>query len=80
MSAYGTPGETGVLVVAVPVGGSLDLAGLKKDDVILKFDGKPTILFTDLTRHSTGLTPGQEVEIRVLRSQKETTISLRIAP
>ncbi len=80
MSAYGTPGETGVLVVAVPVGGALDMAGLKKDDVILKFAGKPTILFTDLARHSTGLTPGQEVEIRVLRSQKEATISLRITP
>ena len=54
MSAFGTPGETGVLVVAVFVGGALDLAGLKKDDVILGFDGKPTIQLTDLMRHSTG--------------------------
>jgi len=80
MSAFGTPGESGVLVVAVPAGSPLAAAGLQKDDVILKLDGKPIVQFADLTRLSASLKPGQEIKLGILRSQKEVTIVLRITP
>jgi len=80
MSAFGTPGESGVLVVTVPAGSPLAAAGLQKDDVILKLDGKPIVQFADLTRMSASLKPGREIKLGILRSQKEVTIVLRITP
>ena len=40
MSAYGTPGETGVLILDIPASTELAIAGVQKDDVVLACDGK----------------------------------------
>lgn len=77
MSAYGTPGETGVLVLEVPAGGALAAAGLQKDDVILKVDGKVIDKCSDLLKKTAGVQPGQEIKIGIERLQKESTIPVR---
>lgn len=76
MSAYGTPGETGVLVLDVPPGSALDVAGLKKDDVILSLNGIKIDQYTDLVRLTAGIQPGQKIKIGVLGTQKERIIEL----
>jgi PDZ domain/Right handed beta helix region len=80
MSAYGTPGETGVLVLEVPAGGALEAAGLKMDDVILKLDGMAIDQCPDLLRRAPSLQPGKDIKIGIQRLQKEITIPLHGMP
>jgi hypothetical protein len=76
MSAYGTPGETGVLVLDVPAGSALDQAGLRKDDVIVSCDGKTIDAVNDLLRFAPK--PGQNLKLNVLRNQKTRAIALQV--
>ena len=80
MSAYGTAGENGVLVLEVPAGTPLAAAGLRKDDVICQLDGKPAGKFSDLMLQAKALPPGHEVGIGILRLQKPLTLPARLAP
>jgi membrane-associated protease RseP (regulator of RpoE activity) len=48
-SAYGLPGETGVLLLSVPPDSLAAKAGLQKDDVILACNGKPVKTIGDLS-------------------------------
>ncbi|MCE9547479.1 MAG: PDZ domain-containing protein [Planctomycetia bacterium] len=50
ISAYGTAGERGVLVVAIGDENPLAKAGLQKEDVILQVDGKATDSVQELLR------------------------------
>ena len=50
VSAYGLPGEVGVLLVQVPAGSAADKAGLKEGDVILKCQGREISSMDDLFR------------------------------
>jgi len=47
-SAYGLPGEYGVLLLSVPAESFAAKAGLQKDDVVLACNGKPTRTVSDL--------------------------------
>ena len=76
MSAYGTPGETGVLVLSVPLYSALAKAGLQKDDVILTLDGRSVPGVDDLVRLTSGLKSGQIGTLGVLRLQKLLQIPL----
>lgn len=78
MSAYGTAGETGVLVLVLPATSALARAGLQKDDVILSFDGHPIAQFSDLLRFSKGVKVEQKVTIGVLRTQQQISITLPV--
>ena len=71
MSAYGTPGETGVLVLELSAGGVLEAAGLKKDDVILKLDGMTIDQCSDLLQRAKGLAPGTAVTLGIQRTQTD---------
>ena len=71
MSAYGTPGETGVLVLELPAGGVLEAAGLKKNDVILKLDGMTIDQCSDLLQRAKGLAPGTAVKLGIQRTQTD---------
>jgi hypothetical protein len=75
MSAYGTPGETGVLVLDVPAGGALEQAGLRKDDVITACDGKKIDTVNDLPQFIAGAQHG--LELSVLRDQKNAVRQLK---
>jgi len=78
MSAYGTPGETGVLVLDAPAHTTLARSGLKTDDVILTLNGKPTAQVSDLQLLTGSLQVGQEAKIGILRSQKSHIILLKV--
>ena len=77
MSAYGTPGETGVLVLEVPAGGALDAAGLKKDDVILKLDDWVVDQCSDLLRRAASQQPGREIKIGIQRTQTPRMLTVK---
>ena len=75
MSAFGLPGMTGVLVLAVPVESALAKAGLRKNDVILSVNGKKTADTAALLRQVPGL-PVSPLKIGASRDQKEIVIQL----
>jgi hypothetical protein len=76
MSAYGTPGETGVLIVEL--GDALVGSGLRKDDVILSWNDQKIDTTTDLLRPTANLKAGQATKIGIARTQQRSTVSLRI--
>ncbi len=78
MSAYGTPGETGIIVLGSRASNPLSKAGLRKDDVILSLNGQSTPDLATLIRVTAGLKPGQSLEIGCLRSQQVTTLTLTL--
>jgi S1-C subfamily serine protease len=67
MSAYGTPGVTGVLVVTAPPNAH---SPLRAGDVIVSVDGKATDAVTDLPAAA-----GRRV--RVLRQQREVDLPVQ---
>ena len=76
MSAFGTPGETGVLILDPGV--SLTAAGLSKDDVILAVNGHRIDTVADLM--SAGWKTGQEIALQILRAQKQRPLTLHLRP
>lgn len=76
--AFGLEENKGVLITKVLEDSPADNAGLKKDDVILKLDGKDAGDWQSF-RSSIGiLPPGTEVELVVFREGKEKTIKVTI--
>ncbi len=73
MSAYGTPGETGVLVIDP---GSESTPGLAKGDVILVLNGHKIATVDDLKRYTEESETLSELAILVLRQQREIVLKL----
>ncbi len=78
MSAYGIPGETGVLILDLPASSPLVAFALKRDDVILAIDRKSIDTVEILTRLTASLKPGQTIALDIVRSQKHLALSLPI--
>ena len=76
MSAYGTAGENGILVLEVPSNSPLTEAGLKKDDVICRINDKPVNKFNQLLHQTLSLPTGQTLQVGIIRQQKEISISV----
>ena len=76
MSAYGTAGENGILVLELPPNSPLAESGLKKDDVICRANDKPINKFNELLQQTQSLPPGHPLQIGILRQQKEMTLSV----
>jgi len=74
-SAYGLPGEYGVLLLDVPDGSLAAKAGLVKDDVILAANGKPARTLADLQAIQTEAA-GKALPLEVRR--KQATLSLSV--
>ena len=68
-SAYGLPGEFGVLLEKVPGGSPAAKAGLAKDDVIAACNGKPVRTWEDL-REIEDQAAGKALTISVVRKQQ----------
>lgn len=62
---------SGIYVASVVEGGAADQAGIKKDDVIISFDGKVLNTFQDLTDALNACEIGQEVTLEIIRGYAE---------
>ncbi len=74
-SAYGLPGEYGVLLLNVPVGSPAARAGLQKDDVILACDGKETKSVKDI-QQMLDSAAGKKVTLSISRKQGPLNIEV----
>ncbi len=68
----------GVVVRQVQVDSPADKADIKSNDIILKIDGQPIETTKQLMQIVAGLVPGTEVEITVLRGNKEISQKVKI--
>jgi len=75
-SAYGLPGESGVLLLSVPPDSLAAKVGLRKDDVVLACNGQPVRTVRDLLTIQDGAAGGKlTVEI----SRKQGPVSIEVA-
>ncbi len=74
--------RAGVLVNKVVRGGPADKAGLRKEDVIVRFDGKRIRNTDQLTRAVRRRSPGDEISARVVRNGnlKELAFTVGVTP
>ena len=76
--SIGLKQATGALVADVTKGGPADRAGIKTGDVIVEFDRKEIRDSADLPLQVARTTPGKAVPVKILRSNKEMTLSLAV--
>jgi membrane-associated protease RseP (regulator of RpoE activity) len=58
--------------------GPADLAGLKKGDIVITFDGQPIRTAGDLRYRAGAATPGSVVDVVVVRGGQQTTIPVKM--
>jgi len=80
VSAKGTPGETGVILVEVPDGSDAEKAGLFEGDVMLAVDGKRIEELHDLLKWTRKAGLRKPLSISVLRYGQESTVEIKLAP
>ncbi len=68
----------GALVAATVPDSPADKAGLKAEDVILKFDGKDIKTYSDLTWYASTAGVGTKVKLEVWRDKKTISLSLTL--
>ncbi len=66
-AALGYPSEGGGLIVGVENGSPAEKAGLKRKDIIVKFNGKPLINFMTFRRKLLGFVPGHVIYLTIFR-------------
>jgi serine protease Do len=75
---YGVKG--GALVESLmPPDGPAAKAGMKPEDVIIRFDNKPINSFDDLESAVGSTPPGKTVPVTVVRSKREVTLNVTLA-
>jgi serine protease Do len=77
--AIGLDGAKGAMVSNVESGAPADEAGTENGDVILKFDGKDIVHWTDLPRIVGVTKPGARVPMEVWRKGKLVTLNVKVA-
>jgi C-terminal processing protease CtpA/Prc len=70
---------TGLLVADVLAGGPAAKGGLKKNDILVKIDGRPVKGEESLIQFIQSAKIGQEVTLTLLRKSKEVTLKLTLA-
>jgi predicted metalloprotease with PDZ domain len=73
------PDGEGVLVSEVVAGSPAEKAGLKKNDILTKIDGKAVKGEESIAKFMASAKAGQEATLTVLRKSKEQTIKVTIA-
>ena len=74
VSAWGLPGEAGILVLDVPQASRAAAAGLRMGDVVLRLDGKPADTLRNLERLSAESPAFGTVNVTIWRGQREITL------
>ena len=77
-ASLGLSDAKGALVTEVTVPGPAADAGFKNGDTILSVNGNSVADSRDLARQIAGYAPGAKVDVRILRGQKEQTISVKL--
>jgi serine protease Do len=77
--ALGLPHAEGALVSSVEPGGPADKAGIQPGDIILKFNGTPVLVDTDLPRMVGDTKPGTKATVTVWRKGQARDLPITIA-
>ncbi len=77
--SLGIKQQTGALVADVVKDSPAEKAGLKRGDVIIAFDGKPTEDSTSLRNMASAAAPGKTVELKIIREGKEKSVTATLA-
>jgi len=75
---YALKNAEGLLITFVSPNSPADDAGLKDDDVILKYDGKPVVYAENFIEMVRGTAPNTKVKMIVWRDGKEITVKVTI--
>jgi len=69
------PDEGGILVLEVEEGSPAEKGGIKPEDIIVEFNGLPLKGFLLFRRKLIGLSPGQEIHLKVFRRGETSEIT-----
>jgi serine protease Do len=73
----GLSGVTGAHITDVGEGPAKD-AGIRVDDVVVEFNGKPVKNSSELVGMVTGTTPGTTVPVKIVRAKKTITVNVKV--
>jgi serine protease Do len=76
--SFGLEKGEGALVADVIAGGAAEAAGIRRGDVITKFDGKEIHEMNELPRMVAATPVGKDVEVEVLREGKPLKLKLKV--
>lgn len=76
--ALGLKDKRGVMITKVHEDSPADKAGLRKDDIIIEFNGREIRDYNDLSKSVRRTKPGEEVKIIVLRQGKTKEFTAKI--
>jgi S1-C subfamily serine protease len=77
---YSLPANTGAMVISVEPNSPAQTAGLREQDVILRFGARSVLGVDDLHRLLTEAVPGEAVEFIILRGTELVKLSIRPQP
>jgi PDZ domain-containing protein len=80
VSAAGSPGETGVILLEVPDTSDAAKAAFSAGDVLLAFNGEPIKELKDLLQDTQQNVAGKAASVTILRFQQESTIMIMLKP
>lgn len=78
MDRLGLGEERGALITEVPEDGPAAKAGLRKDDVVVGFNGRSVASVSELSRMVRETPPGREVSLEVIRDGRARDISVEL--
>jgi serine protease Do len=76
--AYGMSEPRGALVAEVHPGSPAEKAGVKREDIIIEYNGTPIHEMNELPRLVAATPPGTKSTIKVLRDGKEKTLPITV--
>ena len=76
--SFGLEDNKGALVADVIAGGTAEAGGIKRGDILLRFDGKGINEMNELPRIVAATPVGKEVEVEVLREGRSLKLNLKV--